>query len=110
MIEVIERVLGDCGAQVFGAAGAVQALAQIALQRSHVLISDIGMPEIDGYELLKRVRALGAQGGGAVSAIALTAFARAEDRERALQAGFSAHLAKPVELSALVAAAAGLDT
>ena len=104
--ELIERVLGDCGAQVFGAAGAVQALAQIVLQRPHVLVCDIGMPEVDGYELLKRVRALGAQSGGALPAIALTAFARAEDRERALQAGFSAHLAKPVELSALVVAVA----
>ena len=103
---LIERVLGDCGAQVSSAAGAVPALAQIGLQRPHVLVSDIGMPEVDGYELLKRVRALGVDGGGAVPAIALTAFARAEDRERALQAGFSTHLAKPVELSALVAAVA----
>ena len=68
-----------------------------------MLVSDIGMPDADGYELLKRVRALGPDRGGKVPAIALTAFARSEDRTRALRAGFLVHVSKPVEPSELVA-------
>jgi hypothetical protein len=70
------------------------------------LITDIGMPGEDGYALMQKVRALSASEGGAVPAIALTAFARAEDRERAISSGFQTHLAKPVEASALLAAVA----
>jgi CheY-like chemotaxis protein len=66
------------------------------------------MPGVDGYDLLKRVRARGAQRGGRTPAIALTAFARSEDRTRALRAGFLAHLSKPVEPSELVATVASV--
>lgn len=71
-------------------------------------MSDIGMPDEDGYELLRRIRALGPASGGHLPAIALTAFARSEDRTRALRAGFLAHIAKPVEPSELLATVASL--
>jgi CheY-like chemotaxis protein len=87
---------------------AEEALALIECERPHVLVSDIGMPNVDGYELLKLVRTLGAQKGGNLPAIALTAFARSEDRTRALRAGFLVHVSKPVEPSELVATVASV--
>jgi CheY-like chemotaxis protein len=66
------------------------------------------MPDTDGFELLRRVRALGPEGGGRIPAIALTAFARSEDRTRALRAGFLVHVSKPVEPSELVATVASV--
>lgn len=71
-------------------------------------MSDIGLPGEDGYVLIARVRALSAERGGLVPAIALTAFARAEDRRRALLAGFQTHLPKPVELTELLMMVANL--
>ena len=75
----------------------------LAQSKPDVLVSDIGLPEIDGYELMRRVRRLPADSGGAIPAVALTAYARSEDRTRALLAGYQAHLAKPVEPAELVA-------
>jgi CheY-like chemotaxis protein len=75
-----------------------------------VIVSDIGMPEIDGYDLIRSVRALAAERGGRTPAVALTAFSRPEDRRHALCAGYQAHAAKPVdhaELVLLVASVAG---
>lgn len=95
---------------MFSAGSAAEALLLIEKEQPDVLVSDIGMPEVDGYELLRRVRALGQLRGGMLPAIALTAFARTEDRTRALHAGLLAHLSKPVdagELIAMVAALAG---
>lgn len=66
------------------------------------------VPEADGPELLRRIRALGAEGGGKIPAIALTAFARSEDRTRALRAGFAAHVSKPVDPAELVATVASV--
>ncbi|HYH47834.1 MAG TPA: response regulator, partial [Thermoanaerobaculia bacterium] len=74
----------------------------------HVLVSDIGMPEQDGYALIQEVRQLPAESGGTVPAVALTAFARAEDRRRALRAGFQRHAAKPVDIRDLTLMIAGL--
>ena len=108
--DLIQRVLEDSGALVLTASGAQAAVEMIETQRPDVLVSDIGMPDVDGYELLRRVRALGPERGGRIPAIALTAFARSEDRTRALRAGFVVHVAKPVdpaELTATVASAAG---
>ncbi len=105
---LIQRVLGDCGAEVVTTGEPDQAVALIESERPDVLISDIGMPEMDGFELLKRIRSLGAKRGGRVPAIALTAFARSEDRTRALRAGFLIHLSKPVEPSELVATVASV--
>jgi len=73
-----------------------------------VLLSDIAMPGEDGYALIARVRALPAERGGGVAAAALTAYATAEDRARALRAGYDDHLAKPVDPVALVSAVAAL--
>jgi PAS domain S-box-containing protein len=105
---VIRRVLADCEAQVVTASTAAEALALVERDRPDVLVSDIGMPDVDGYELLRRVRALGHARGGGLPAIALTAFARSEDRTRALRAGFLVHVSKPVEPSELVATVASV--
>ena len=101
--DLMARLLGDCGARVLTAGNAVEALALVEREKPDVLLSDIGMPDVDGYELLRRVRALGEARGGRVPAIALTAFARSEDRTRALHHGFRVHLAKPVDPAELIA-------
>ncbi|MEZ0388028.1 MAG: ATP-binding protein, partial [Verrucomicrobium sp.] len=101
--ELLKRLLTDNGARVTMAGSALEALSLLPTLQPHVLISDIGMPEVDGYEFLKRVRALTPEQGGRTPAVALTAFARSEDRTRALRAGFLAHVSKPVEPSELVA-------
>jgi CheY-like chemotaxis protein len=108
--ELARRVLVECNARVLSAGSAADALALVESQRPDMMISDIGMPEMDGFTLLKSVRALGEARGGALPAIALTAFARPEDRAQALEAGFAAHLVKPVEPQQLLAAiAAAVD-
>lgn len=104
--ELMKRVLGECDAEVFAAASAREALELVEKERPNVVLSDIGMPEADGYEFLRRVRALGEARGGKVPVIALTAFARSEDRTRALRAGFVYHISKPVEPSELIATVA----
>ena len=105
---LISRVLEDSGADVQSAASADEALRLLTAHKPNVLVSDIGMPETDGFELLKRVRALEGHEGGRVPAIALTAFARSEDRTRALRAGFVVHVSKPVDPSELVATVASV--
>ncbi len=104
--ELACRMLEECGAEVLAAGDAHEALRLLEAHRPDVLVSDIGMPEVDGFELLRRVRALGPARGGGVPAIALTAFARAQDRVQALRGGFMAHLTKPVEPSELLATVA----
>lgn len=89
-----------------GSAG--EALAALEEMRPDLLISDIGMPGEDGYGLIRKVRALPAGCGGKIPAIALTAYARTEDRLRALRAGYQMHISKPVELAELVAVMASL--
>ncbi|MEJ7806099.1 MAG: response regulator, partial [Telluria sp.] len=106
--DLIHRILTDCHAIVRTAGSAEQALAAIAEEIPDVLVSDLGMPDVDGFALLARVRALGPELGGDVPAVALTAFARSEDRLRALEAGFGAHISKPVEPSALIAMVAAM--
>jgi CheY-like chemotaxis protein len=73
-----------------------------------LLISDVAMPEMDGYELIRRVRQRGPERNGDVPAVALTAYARSEDRTRAMLAGFTGHISKPVEPAELVASVAAL--
>ena len=106
--DLIKRVLEDCSAEVMTAGSADEAVVFVESQRPDVLITDIGMPGADGFELLRRVRELGAARGGRVPAIALTAFARSEDRTRALRAGFLVHVSKPVDPSELVATVASV--
>jgi PAS domain S-box-containing protein len=108
--ELIRHILSDCGAKVVTAAGAEPGLACLETDSFDVIISDIGMPDVDGYEFLRRARSAMQKSGERIPAIALTAFARSEDRTRALQAGFLVHVAKPVEpaeLAATVASVAG---
>ena len=99
--ELTRRILTDVGAKVVEASSADAALACIASCRANVLISDIGMAQQDGYELLRRLRGLG-YGADVLPAIALTAFARMEDRTAALAAGFQDHLVKPLDPQTLV--------
>ena len=94
---LLRRLFEERDAIVFTASSAVEALAILQGERPDVLISDVGMPDVDGYALIGRVRALPPEQGGRTPAIALTAYARAEDRVKALVAGFQHHLAKPIE-------------
>jgi hypothetical protein len=108
-LESVSRTLNDSGATVFVARSAAAALALVQSKTPHVLVSDIGMPDMDGYELLRRVRALDGV-VAEVPAIALTAFARPSDRLHSLRAGYIAHLVKPadpLQLLATISAAAG---
>jgi CheY-like chemotaxis protein len=105
---LLKRVLEECKTEVFTAASAAEALKLIKANRPDVLVSDIGMADVDGYEFLRRVRSLSPKDGPHIPAIALTAFARTEDRTRALLAGFLAHVSKPVEPSELIATIAAV--
>jgi signal transduction histidine kinase len=101
--EMLALVLGGCGAEVTAVASAREALEALPRLRPDVLISDLAMPGEDGYALIRRVRALPAEEGGRVPAAALTAYALAEDRARALSAGFQIHVPKPVDPAELAA-------
>jgi PAS domain S-box-containing protein len=103
--EFLDRFLRTYGADVVTAASASEALALLPEVRPNILLSDIGLPEMDGYDLMQRIREM--DGDGAMPAIALSAYARSEDRHRALSAGYQAHLAKPVQPSELIATIAG---
>ncbi|HEU4768095.1 MAG TPA: ATP-binding protein [Pyrinomonadaceae bacterium] len=105
---LLKQGLEYCGAQVRLAASASDALAALNAGVPDVLISDIGMPGVDGYELIRQVRDLQTEKTRKVAAIALTAYTRVEDRLQALRAGYDMHVPKPVELTELVAVAASL--
>jgi CheY-like chemotaxis protein len=106
--EVTAAILRAHGAVVDTAASAREAVGMLDLAVPDILVSDIGMPEEDGLSLLRRVRARPAADGGRVPAVALTAYARAEDRTKSLMAGFNTHVTKPVETAELVMALANL--
>jgi PAS domain S-box-containing protein len=95
--DFLRQILEGYGAAVVVALSGQEALESLRTDRPDILISDIGLPEMDGYQLLERIRRLDAKDGGAIPAIALTAFAGPDDRRRALRAGYQAHLAKPVD-------------
>ncbi len=95
---LLRLLLEGCGAEVRAAASAAEALQAIEQAAPDVLVSDIGMPDADGYELVRWARGLGLT----VPAVALTAYARSEDRVRALAAGFNTHVSKPVEITELI--------
>lgn len=105
---VAMRVLQEAGAHVIAAASADEALLLLQRERPTVLLSDLGMPHADGLDLIRRVRALPEAAGGRTPAAAFTAYARAEDRAKALAAGYQMHLAKPVPPVAMVRAVAVL--
>jgi PAS domain S-box-containing protein len=102
--DLIRRVLEECGAQVVLARSADDAFAVLEQTRPDVILSDIGMPGRDGYAFMNALR----RGGSTIPAAALTAFARSEDRARALQAGYQSHVAKPLEPAELLATVAAL--
>jgi CheY-like chemotaxis protein/anti-sigma regulatory factor (Ser/Thr protein kinase) len=106
--ELLSVLLEQYGAKVVACGSAVEAVAALRRERHDVLISDIGMPGEDGYWLIREVRALGADRGGDLPAVALTAYASEADRERALAAGFQAHISKPIEPDALLSAVAAV--
>jgi CheY-like chemotaxis protein len=105
--DLLSEALTRVGAQVTTAESARQAFEQLRTEGADVLVSDIGMPHEDGLSLMRRVRSL-AGGPGRIPAIALTAYARAEDRAEIMAAGYQLHLAKPVELAKLQAGLARL--
>jgi PAS domain S-box-containing protein len=102
------RILTELGATVIEAQSASDALAQVASANANILISDIGMAQQDGYQLIRQLRSSG-YGPDVLPAIALTAFARMEDRSEALAAGFQEHLIKPLDPQLLVARVARLS-
>jgi CheY-like chemotaxis protein len=106
--ETLQQILEHCEAEVLTVGSATEALQAVETWRPHVLLSDIGMPGEDGYSLIRRLRELSPERGGQTPAAALTAFARSEDRRRALLAGFQMHVAKPVEVQELAAVVASL--
>jgi CheY-like chemotaxis protein len=108
--DLIRTVLEQLGAGVITASTAEEALAALDARRLDVLLSDIEMPGMDGYALMRSVRDRPADRGGRIPAAALTAYARPEDKAAALRAGFQLHVAKPVqpaELAAVVSSLAG---
>ncbi len=106
--EFIVALLEQCGAQVTAVASAREAIEAVSQVKADVLVSDIGMPEEDGYSLIRKVRTLSAEQGGKIPAVALTAYARAEDRTRAIAEGFQMHIPKPVEPAELATVVASL--
>jgi PAS domain S-box-containing protein len=106
--EFVRRLLEEREAEVETAASAAEALERIRARAPHVLLSDLSMPDEDGFSLVRRLRALDAGDGGGIPAVALSALARTEDRARALEAGYQVHLAKPLDPNALIAAVASL--
>jgi signal transduction histidine kinase len=107
-LETLAIMLRSCGAEVRTAESTPTALDALKAWRPNAIVSDIGMPDEDGYALIARVRALSGAEGGHTPAIALTAYARTEDRVRALSAGFQMHVAKPIEPAELVATIAAV--
>jgi signal transduction histidine kinase/CheY-like chemotaxis protein len=106
--DLMAYLLGMCGAVAHLASSAAEALAELEKNRLHLVLSDIGMPGEDGFSLIRSIRTLPSEDQRTIPAIALTAFARNEDRTRALVEGFNLYIAKPVEPSALMAAIAEL--
>ncbi|WP_392482343.1 ATP-binding protein [Nostoc sp. C110] len=102
--DFVAFVLEEDGAFVIAVSSAYEALQTLALVKPDVLVSDISMPEMDGYMLIHQVRTLTPEQGGQIPAIALTAFARNDDQQEALKAGFQMHLSKPVNPEELIAA------
>ncbi|HEX8087982.1 MAG TPA: ATP-binding protein [Blastocatellia bacterium] len=106
--QLLTVVLERCGAEVRVCASTGEALEALAHFKADILVSDIGMPGEDGYALMEKVRSLEVERGGRIPAVALTAYARVEDRMRALSAGYNMHVPKPVEPAELAMVIASL--
>ena len=107
-LELVRRLLKECKADVLLASSAEDGLRLVSENSPDVIVSDIGMPGKDGLEMMRELRARSALKQARIPAIALTAFARSEDRTRAMLAGYQVHLSKPVEPQELLAAVANL--
>jgi CheY-like chemotaxis protein len=103
--ELVAAVLTTCGAKVVSVGSGTEALDQMERQGFDLLISDIGMPEMNGYELIATIRQLAEEQGGRTPAVALTAYAGIDDRKRALAAGYEMHIPKPFVAAELISAA-----
>jgi PAS domain S-box-containing protein len=106
--ELIREVLKECGSEVVMSCSAAEALEALEQHQPDILISDLGMPDEDGYSLISKIRSLPPERGGQIPAAALTAYARTEDRMRVLRSGFQFHLPKPVDSAELVTVVASL--
>ena len=105
---MLEYIFTSCGAQTKIAASTAEALEILETNELDILISDIGMPERDGYELIKKIRELAPEKNGRIPAVALTAYARVQDRLRILSSGFQMHVTKPIEPAELLTVVASL--
>jgi CheY-like chemotaxis protein len=106
--ELIAAVFEELGATVAQVTGSDDAMAVVHGFHPEVIIADVGMPGGDGYSLLRTIRSFGPERGGSIRAIAVTSYARAEDKQRALEAGFDLHMAKPVDVPLLIDAVTGV--
>ncbi|HET7745850.1 MAG TPA: response regulator, partial [Vicinamibacteria bacterium] len=106
--DLVGTVLGGAGATVILAGSAHEARVCFEREPPHLIFSDLEMPDEDGYQLIREIRARPAEAGGLVPAVALTAYATTQDRLKALRAGFQTHLAKPVQPAEIVATAESL--
>jgi PAS domain S-box-containing protein len=106
--ELVATALGRCGAEAVAAASAAAAYDALRSESFDVLLVDIEMPDVDGYDFIRRLRSLPAEQGGSIPAAALTAYASAQDRIKVLAAGFQIHVAKPVQPAELAAVVASL--
>ena len=105
---LVKDLLESIGVVAETAGSADAALERMAAFQPQLLVSDIGMPQKDGYDFIRDVRQLGSEKGGKTPAIALTAFARSEDRTRVMMAGYQVHVTKPVEPQELLATVGSL--
>ena len=101
MLAITRMMLVFYESEVVAVGSAIEGLEQLLLYRPDVIVSDIGMPRMDGYQFIREVRNLPPESGGLTPALALTAFHRSEDRKKAINAGFQKHLSKPVEMRTL---------
>jgi CheY-like chemotaxis protein len=107
-LELVSMILKQGGMEVRTACSATEALAAFDEWRVDILISDIGMPEVDGYMLMEKLRARESECGGHIPAIALTAYVGQRERQRALSVGYESHVPKPVDQDELLAIVASL--
>jgi CheY-like chemotaxis protein len=101
-LEMIKIILESRGAKVASASSAIEAFAKLEMFLPHLIISDIGMPGTDGYQFMENVRQLSPEHGGTTPAVALTAYARTEDKQKALRSGYQMHIPKPFEINNLL--------
>ena len=108
VLTLTRQILSLFGAEVITSPTAAKGLEQVQMQRPDAIISDISMPHMDGYQFIQAVRNLPAHNGRDTPAMAVTAFNRPQDRARAFNSGFQAHLSKPVSLNMLIETLAGI--